>query len=228
MRHQPEARHAADEEGEGQHPEHRAARRGAHGGDADGEGVFGRRRGRRQHRLLAKGRQAEIRGTVAREQHEGDSEQADHENRRQQGVAPAIVLGEPGGGRQEDQLTRGGARAEDAHHQAAVPGEPAGRDGRRQHQRGHAGRDAENDAEAQPKLPLRRHGHGPQQPDDHQHRRAGEHRARPVAQDQRAGERGNHAEQRHAQPERPRQVADRPAELARNRHQQRSGDARDR
>ena len=77
--------------------------------------------------------------------------EADH--RRRERVAPAEMLDQPGGERQEDQLAGRRARGEHADHEAAPLREPAVGDDRAEHQRRHAGADADDDAPEQDELP---------------------------------------------------------------------------
>lgn len=112
-------------------------------------------RGRRHDRGPPVRRQAQVAGSVAKEQRGQREHSQGRGGDQQRGDLPAGRLGQEGHHRQEDQLTRGAAGGEDAHHQPASLDEPGVGHGGGEDQGHRARAETDQDAPGQDQLPGR-------------------------------------------------------------------------
>ena len=150
-------------------------------------------------------------------------QQADH--RWGERIAPAETLDEPGGERQEDQLSGRRTRGQHAEHEAAPRGEPARRNDRAEHQRRHAGADADDDPPQDDEMPGLGHDKREQQAGDDHRDGDDDDAAHAIALDQGGGERRHQPEQDKADRQRARNLSGVPAEFLGQRQDQRAGHA---
>ena len=118
----------------------------------------GGRTGDRLAPLVAERRLADVGRAVAHEGEDRDRREAEQAADESEGGPPADALREVGEERQEDELTRGGARGQKPHDETPACREPAGRHRGAEHQGGQAGSEPDHDAPEEDELPDARHG----------------------------------------------------------------------
>ena len=173
--HEPVRRHAADGEAACQQPEDLGPRGVAQGTEGETEHTVGTSRASRGRvgRGAVRG-QAEVAGVVMQPpQHERHDDEG-HDASRERSRAPAVVLGQPGEHREEDQLAgRPGGREHARHESPALDEPPPGHRCDEGHRHG-TGPEADEQSPRQDELPRGRHPDGQQRADADEDQGAGD------------------------------------------------------